>query len=223
MYHPHLKAHYRFESTQANLGIDASGNGNHGTVHGATPGIGQFGGGADFVTNDYIDLGDSDDFSFTDGVNDKPFSISFWIKFNSISNQWIINKRGSGTEEWQIAYFNGALVFWLFGQGSSVVHIQRNYTFTPDTNKRYHVFCTYDGSGLNTGLNIFLDAAPVGIVGGGGGYLHMNNTSSPVNIGRTWFSTGFYLNGSLDEVKIFNKDYNNLIDVNLLRIGQNPR
>ena len=48
MYHPNLKAHYRFESTQVQLGIDASGNGNNGTVYGATQGIGQFGGGADF-------------------------------------------------------------------------------------------------------------------------------------------------------------------------------
>jgi hypothetical protein len=42
-------------------------------------------------------------------------------------------------------------------------------------------------------------------------------------IGRRIFYATNYFRGSLDEVKIFNKAYDNLIDVNLLRIGQNPR
>jgi hypothetical protein len=30
--------------------------------------------------DDYVDLGDSDDFSFGNGTTDSPFSISAWIK-----------------------------------------------------------------------------------------------------------------------------------------------
>ena len=44
--------------------------------------------------DDYVNLGDSDDFSFGDGSNDSPFSISAWVKLNDITgtNKSLVGK-----------------------------------------------------------------------------------------------------------------------------------
>jgi len=59
----------------------------------------------------------SSPFSFTDGVQDKPFSISFWVKFKTYQNQWIISKRdGAGSNtEWQIILYQNKIGIYLFG------------------------------------------------------------------------------------------------------------
>jgi hypothetical protein len=47
--------------------------------------------------NDYIDLGDSDDFSFGNGATDSPFSISAWINMDDATRFRIANKFNSSS------------------------------------------------------------------------------------------------------------------------------
>ena len=42
--------------------------------------------------DDYVDLGDSDDFSFGDGINDSPFSVSVWVKIDTLQSFRILSK-----------------------------------------------------------------------------------------------------------------------------------
>ena len=210
MYHPNLLAHYRFESTQANLGIDASGNGNDGTVYGATQGIGQFGGGADFSVNDYIDLGNPASLRFTD-----EFTISLWA-YPTISTSYRgIIAKGSNVPDYGIACdrsINGTNVFGRVTIGST-------YFTTPSVNigddNWTHVCLTFS----NQLLSLYIDGELGSSVNTNAGSIRQSANS--VTIGKNQINE--YWNGSLDEVKIFNKAYDNLIDVNLLRNGQNPR
>ena len=205
--HPNLLAHYRFESTQLNLGIDASGNGHHGTVYGATPGIGQFGGGADFDgVNDYIDLGW---IGLDNGGGD--LTVSAYLKFTD-----------SGVTRYAVDI--GADYFGIYTDSGKVAGFIRSsgvfksiVSTTTFNDGIYHsvVFVK-----TNTNLYLYID-----------GVLNNSNSNGgiiPINapygaIGRRIFYATNYFRGSLDEVKVFNKAYDNLIDVNLLRIGQNPR
>ena len=206
MYHPNLIAHYRFESTQANLGIDASGNGNDGTVYGATQGIGQFGGGADFYgVSDYIHTGFID---LNNGGGD--LTVSAYLKFTD-----------SGVTRYAVNI--GADYFGIYTIAGKVAGFIRSGAFksivstTTFNDGIYHsvVFVK-----TNTNLYLYID-----------GVLNNSNSNGgiiPINliygaIGRRNIYATNYFRGSLDEVKIFNKAYDNLIDVNLLRIGQNPR
>ena len=207
MYHPNLIAHYRFESTQANLGIDASGNGHHGTVYGATQGIGQFGGGADFTTNDYIE-----DLNFVPTVEG---TWSIFVKFSSWGLSWNINKA---------AFCLPAGVGSIASVADNTVRLRlydttfRDQNITlPNLNEYYHIVVAFSTTSRTYYLN-GVEIATTSFAGynlayGNGLWMGSNYNQNPDR----------FMDGGLDEVKIFDKCYNNLIDVNLLRIGQNPR
>jgi len=87
---PHLKLWLPMEGN-AN---DASGNGNNGTVYGATLTTGKFGQCYSFDgTDDYIDCGNDASFNITDEI-----TIAAWIKPDSTSSGWgaIIGKSYAG-------------------------------------------------------------------------------------------------------------------------------
>ena len=154
----------------------------------------------------YIELPDADDFSFTDGTNDLPFSISFWVKFNDTSNQWLINKRdASSNDEWQIAYYSGELIFNLFSQGGRSAIIGRGLNFTPEIGRYYHMVCTYDGGGSSLGMQFYIDTVSLGWGQNSGVYIGMEKGTAPILIGRAVFGSHFNLNGSLDNLKIYNR------------------
>ena len=157
-------------------------------------------------SNSYIKIPDADDFSFTDGTNDLPFSISFRVKFNDTSNQWLISKRDNArSDEWQIAYYSGELIFWLFSQGSRHNSIGRGLNFTPEIGRYYHFICTYDGGGSASGMQFYIDTVSLGWDQNSGVYIGMENGGAPILIGKASFNSHLNLNGSLDNLKIYNR------------------
>ena len=204
--HPNLLAHYRFESTQANLGIDASGNGNHGTVYGATQGIGQFGGGADFDgVNDYIALPPLVAFLPVDSE----WTLSCFLNIAAVTNTYgsiaIINN-------WQFQASTNGSVRLACRYLNSSIGIN---TALPTTGIWHHIAFVYSGSGYGTSVLIYVDGVPQASSAYAGTSLVVPSTIS-TNVGSVRYT------GLQDEFKIFNKACD-LIDVNLLRIGQNPR
>ena len=160
----------------------------------------------DAASSDYIDCGDSDNFSFGNGTTDSPFSVSAWINITATTSQGIVTKYGSSTSlrEW-LFYTTGGKIRLLLWSGSTN-NIATSSTVL-STNTWYHVVCTYDGRGGSTaydGINIYLNSILESVTTNGGSYTAMSNTSQPVQIAT--HSGGSFLDGSISNVSIWNTE-----------------
>ena len=158
--------------------------------------------------DDYIDCGDSDDFSFGDGATDSPFTISAWIKMDSTSGFRIFNKSLGATSEYQFGTGGGGtLQLYLFDNTSNFIYRARVYTTVLSTGQWYHVATTYSGVGgtnAQDGIKIYVDGVRVDDSSvSGGTYVAMGNKTTPLYIGKLDSS---YANGSVDEVSVFDSE-----------------
>jgi hypothetical protein len=165
----------------------------------------------------YVNVADSDDFTFATGSSDLPFSISLWAFNLSLSTlgNWLINKRSSVSTpniEWQLFYNNTAVTpnntvtFWLFDTNSSNLIAAYSNVAPFALNTWAHIVATYDGSGNSSGLNIYINGVNVtNTRTSAGTYVKMNNTSSPLRIGQAGWATDATLKhrGYLDMVGIW--------------------
>jgi len=155
----------------------------------------------EFGSGKGVNVADSTDFSFTNGSNDVPFSVSMWVNFNSVSGvNFLASKWGIGTfGEWIVAYNSTFFTFLLYNY-SAFSLIRANYTFTPTTSTWYHLVCTYDGSELNSGLKIYLNGALMSSTNSGT-YTGMINGVSQFQIGNN--DSNEYFKGKSDELAIW--------------------
>lgn len=144
-----LVGYYPFNSNA----LDFSGKGNDGTIVGSpTFSSGQVGNAIDFVNDNaanYVVVPHTNDFNFSNGISDIPFSISMWVKFHSFNsaNRFFTKAVVSGT----LSGFHFGYQFGNF----YMIKIQNNnlghYRFiksnaNPFTlNTWYHVAYTDDG------------------------------------------------------------------------------
>jgi hypothetical protein len=192
-----LVAFYKFQSN-AN---DSHYNAHNGTATGSPTFItGVEGNGINFPndgTARYVTIADSDNFSFTNGSNDLPFSISMWVKFHAFSStgNWLINKRGGTTQtEWQLNYRSSSsqlslLKFSEGGNTSTQGILSSANPFSTDT--WYHIACTDDGSGTEAGMKLYINGS-LDVEGSvsSGSYLKMNNGNNVMVIGaQSWSPT----------------------------------
>jgi len=170
--------------------------------------------------DDYIDLGDSDDFSFGNGTTDSPFSISAWIKIGQTTSQGIVTKYGSSdsTREYLFYTTTGKLRLLLLDANNG----ENNFT-TGITNLAidtwYHVACTYDGrGGINArlGITLYINGDEETVTTSGGAYTAMSNTSQPVEIGKHLTNE---LLGNIDEIAIFNSELSASDITNIYNLG----
>ena len=145
-------------------------------------------------TDDFIDVPDHDDHNFGDSLTDEPFSLSAWVVFTDPSvNQAIMGKfEGNADSEYLLFTNGGYLQFNIYDEDTgSAVRIQsvtNSMPFTAGT--LYNITVTYDGSGLGTGINIYIDGTLVAQTRTtGGSYTAMHNTSVNFQIGSTVLGT----------------------------------
>jgi hypothetical protein len=158
--------------------------------------------------NDYIDLGDSDDFSFGNGTTDSPFTISAWIKMDSTARFRIFNKYAGTISEYQFGTGGaGNLQFFIFDDTNAFIYRARTHSAILNTGQWYHVAATYSGvGGLNAqdGMKIYVDGIRVDdSTVSGGSYVAMGNKTTPVYIGKLDTT---YANGLIDEVSIYDSE-----------------
>ena len=115
--------------------------------------------------DDYVDCGDSDDFSFGNGATDSPFSISAWIKMDSTSGFRIFNKYAGLINEYQFGT-GGAqkLQMYIFDNTNTFKYRARVYNTILNTGQWYHVATTYSGVGgtnAQDGIKIYVDGVRV--------------------------------------------------------------
>ena len=162
--------------------------------------------------DDYVDCGDSDDFSFGNGTTDSPFSISTWVNFSSIGGggsnfKGIIGKDNGAQREWALLDNNsGRVRIFLKTQGGSPQQSIES-TSVLSINTWYHIVATYNGVGGNNaadGLTLYLNGieeTPTNIIKNT--YVAMSNTIAPLTIGK------YSLNefpGNIDEVSLFDSE-----------------
>ncbi|NUN08494.1 MAG: VCBS repeat-containing protein [Ignavibacteriaceae bacterium] len=192
-----LVAYYPFNGN-AN---DESGNGNNGTVNGASLTADRFGNGNksyNFTnTSDYIQVADGPTFDFT---ATKQLSVGVWVKLNSASNGYVIDKFGTGGSEdddFSCNIYNGIIQFSVNGPGV-FKGVESNTVLT--TGKWYFVLLKWDG--INAKQSIYINGikdaeitTPV---------LQINNTNTALRIGKPAHPASSII-GLIDDIRIYNR------------------
>ena len=193
---------------------------NNGTPTTISYNSGKISNAAEFTsTSSRIVVNDSDTLTFNDG-SDLPFSVSLWIKFDTIKNTNFFDKRSAAGSEYQVYYNSstGKLYFRLFDEGLTYIYVTWEFTWSPSTATWYHFTFTYNGSVNGNGgvtpsdagkiyLNgVLQSVTALSIIGGGNYYNTMSNTTSPFNIGYLYVTSTYTLDGMIDEFYVFNKE-----------------
>jgi hypothetical protein len=192
-------AYYRLDETTGDA-IDLV-NGYNGTLNGSISRNGEY---YTFDSeNEYVAIGDEDDFSFTDGNGgNTDFVIKTEVVFDDFNSEdwaWLVSKRGndaSGDAEWQFVYSSDELVFSIWNSSGNFIQIRTE--FIPTVGQKYIIGVTLNG----TTLSLFIDGVieqtenlPVGFT--------FYNGESRVEIGDTTFRAGLLnLLGKLKETVI---------------------
>lgn len=136
------------------------------------------------------------DHKFTDGSNDLPFSISFWVRPSNVaSTQYLITRAETSTNRsWEILIDAGVLRVTLLG--SIARFIQSETSIAVMTSGTWqHVVITYDGSESAGGIKIYrnglLQAMTTSSSVFPSAYLGMVDVDYPTVIGSRRTSGGF--------------------------------
>ena len=162
--------------------------------------------------DDYVTFGDSNDFSFGNGTSDTPFSVSAWIKMADATKFRILSKSGTGTGniEWIFSLSGADKLALILYDNTISNQIKRNSSvITSDEGSWINVAATYNGSGSNTDINLYINGVDANdSVGSAGTYVAMHNGTAALQMGRFVTDTGgtSYANGNIDEVSLWNKE-----------------
>lgn len=154
--------------------------------------------------NDIIYYDDSNDFNFGNGLVDSSFSVTAWINMTDAtfftiadkSNQWIFFTQSDDT-----------LAFCLIDDSSGNRICRKTSGLTSNENKWLFVVATYDGSGIESGINIYINTtdSDSGSVSAGS-YIAMNDETSTLNVGKRTTFSSIFSNGIIDELGIFSSE-----------------
>ena len=160
--------------------------------------------------NDHLQIPDSNTFSFGDGSNDSPFSISVWVNMTDATRFRILQKFGSSKKEWSFhAGASDTLAFVLYDESANAYeYIVTTGTLTSLEGQWANLVVTYDGRGgtsANDGLNIYIGGSIQSVSKvDSGTYTAMENHTHAVYIGN--YNNATYASGKISIVKIYNKE-----------------
>ena len=148
-------------------------------------------------TDDHILVPDQDDFSFTDGTTDKPFTVSAWVFVGDIASDDgpFVSKTNftNSKSEWLFKHANGKLQMFLYDNDNSVsgeAIRARADAASLSSNTWHHVAATYDGSTSHTGIKVYTDGSLTvstnsEVNNPGEEYVKQRATTTPLIIGAT--------------------------------------
>lgn len=170
--------------------LDKSGNGNDGINYGTTLATGKINQGTSFDgVNDYVEISHSPSIN----INSDKITLEAWVKLNllpTIGNRWVVLNKNDAYAL-QVAD-EGKVRAWI---GPLTTYIQTDFAeLTVDSWN--HLVATYDGSSIKIYVNGLLkkQVAKIG-----------NQSTSVNNLIIGAKSPDGYFNGSIDEVKIYNR------------------
>ncbi len=195
-----LVGEWHFDEGTEGLVGDSSGNGNNGTIHGTNMATGKIGTALEFDgLDDYVSIPDAPTLNPVAEI-----TLSAWVNPCVIPqdgwNKIIAKPYTNYTTPWQqyaLALHDNQFVFELNTEGAKDV-IASTETLEPNT--WYHVTGTYDGSEMR----IYVNAALNGTIQKSGAIVAY---PTDVHIGAGIYSDAEteYLNGTIDEVKIYSR------------------
>ena len=176
---------------------DYSGNGNNGTnVSAVWNGTGGYDGyGAfefDSDSSQYIDVGSNTSLNLTYGG-----TVMAWAKFGSTYRVPVLSKEvDQSNVNYILSTVSGNQFFFGFENGGT--QSGANSISTATTGVWYHLVGTFDGDILKLYINGELNASAKQNT--------LPETAGTLNIGKTsWWATPYYMNGTVDEVLIFDR------------------
>jgi hypothetical protein len=189
-------AYYRLDETTGDA-IDLV-NGYNGTLNGNISRNGEY---YTFDSeNEFVAIGDEDDFSFTDGTNNTDFVVKTEVIFNGISTRdaaWLVSKRQNldkDVQEWQFIYSQEKLWFFIWASNNQ---FDIRTDFIPTIGQKYILGVTLNGNTLSLFINGVIEKTenlPVGFT--------FFNGSSIVKLGNETFTPRLNLIGKLKETVI---------------------
>lgn len=188
-----LVAHYPFNGNAD----DASGNGHHGTVYGATLTPDRFGnpeGAYHFVSSehDYIRVPDDPQLQITNNL-----SISLWIRHNATAGGFEdIVMKGNETYGFQFNSGSDEVLFHLKQAGGSWRNL--NSLYTPVTDQWFHIAGTYDGSTQRVLINGVQtnSSSWFGTIG---------SNTAPLDFGYLVAGDNAWYHGDLDDFRVYDR------------------
>ncbi len=155
-------------------------------------------------SDDYVSVADNDDLSFGDGSSDTPFSISVWANLPTVASTNFIGKGHYGSNyEYNFHIGSDKKFYWLLFDQSATAYIGRIYNTALDAyeNEWTHFCGTYDGSGANSGVKLYINGVQVDDTNGGvGSYTAMENLGAEVRIMR---NNTNYSDGSITNLAVY--------------------
>lgn len=212
-----LIAHYTFDGNRVdfskNITLDDSHNNTLGTLvsmSAASQVDGVLGKALEFDgAADYVNLGDLNSLSFGNGTSDNAFSIAIWVKRDSASaSGTVIDKYYTTALEWVFGFFGTALYAWVYDNSAGAYRgriVSGSNAWIP-AGEWHQIVWVYDGGGLTSSTKIYIDGIQRDSGDfSGGTYIAMENTAQTVSIGRISSGINAYFDGSIDDVRIYNK------------------
>ena len=188
-----IVAWWRFDDGSGGTAVDATGFGRNGILTVPLPqwqATGQLGGSLRFTgeVNQSVTVANQASLNPTAAL-----SISAWV----FSADWASNRRvlqkGDADNQYRLLIEGGELVW-------HIANVGRLETTLPPTNQWFHLAATYDG----TRMRVFVNGVQTGVLAATGA---IPVTADPIYLGtKTPAATaGDHLNGSLDDVRIYNR------------------
>lgn len=207
---PDIELWARFDINTGGIAYDLSRHQNNGVIIGASPATGGINGALSFDgLNDVVRFPDQPYYSFGDGVTDRPFSMEALVNMVDATRFPIINKGVVTEYEW--VWWTrplDILTFQLFSHSDlgKRIGIRSTIALTSYEGQKIHVCATYDGSGLQAGLNQYLNGTLLGVVNDSMGvYIAMVDYTQPIRIGRLW-DVGDWADGIIDNLIVYNRE-----------------
>ncbi len=207
-----LIAHYKLNDNAADTVVaDTSGNSRNGvaSVNTDTAGFsvaGQINESLDFATTRIVTVANHADFSFGNGLDDSPFSLSVWAFVIDNGTQRILTKWDiNSLREWELRFTSTETLRCTLQDEDAAASIAVTSDSSIGLGWR-HLVVTYDGSELDTGLKLYVDGQLIDSTPSTTGtYVAMEALGVDVVVGAG-LSTGSPItifNDKIDDVRIY--------------------